>query len=140
MRTPLRSITIGATALATVLSFGLSGCGSSSKDKAATTPTTSAATTATTTAATAAAGGNAVTIQNFTFNPGSDTVKVGTKVTWTNQDSFNHTVKTLKGPAKPDSSPIHPGKSFSYVFTKPGTYQYICGIHNNMHGTVVVTQ
>ena len=135
MRTPLRSITIGATALATVLSFGLTGCGSSSKSKAAT-PTTSAATTATT----AAAGGNAVTIQNFSFNPGNDAVKVGTKVTWTNQDSFNHTVKTLKGPAKPDSSPIQPGKSFSFVFTKPGTYQYICGIHNNMHGTVVVTQ
>ncbi len=140
MRTPLRSITIGATALATVLSFGLTGCGSSSKTSSS--PTTTAATTATTTSATTAAaeGGNAVTIQNFSFNPSSDTVKVGSKVTWTNQDSFNHTVKTLKGPAKPDSSPIHPGKSFSYVFTKPGTYQYICGIHNNMHGTVVVTQ
>ncbi len=139
MRTQLRSISIGATALATVLSFGLTGCGSSSKDKAAT-PTTTAATTATTTATTAPASGNAVTIQNFTFNPTSDAVTVGTKVTWTNQDSFNHTVKTLRGPAKPDSSAIHPGKSFSYVFTKPGTYQYICGIHNNMHGTVVVTQ
>jgi plastocyanin len=138
MRTPLRSITIGATALATVLSFGLTGCGSSSKTAA--TPTTSAATTASTTATTAAASGNAVTIQNFSFNPGNESVKVGTKVTWTNQDSFNHTVKTIKGPAKPDSTPIQPGKSFSYVFTKPGTYQYICGIHNNMHGTVVVTQ
>ncbi len=139
MRTPLRSITIGATALATVLSFGLTGCGSSSKTSSSPT-VTSLEGTAATTATTAAASGNAVTIQNFSFNPGNEAVKVGAKVTWTNQDSFNHTVKTLKGPAKPDSSPIHPGKSFSYVFTKPGTYQYICGIHNNMHGTVVVTQ
>jgi plastocyanin len=137
MRTQLRSITIGATALATVVSLGLSGCSSSSKSSS---PSTTAAPTATTTGATSGGpSADAVTIQGFAFNPTPKTVKVGTKVTWTNDDSFTHTVKTLQGPTKPDSGGIHSGKSFSYVFTKPGTYQYICGIHNSMHGTVVVT-
>src|SRR5262245_45179194 len=43
-------------------------------------------------AAPAPASGNAVAIRNFAFAPASLTVKVGTKVTWTNQDTDAHTV------------------------------------------------
>ena len=107
-------------------------CGSSSKDKAAT-PTTTAATTAARVPP-GSRGRQRRQHPELLVQPGNDAVKVGTKVTWTNQDSFNHTVKTLKGPAKSDSSPIQPGKSFSYVFTKPGTYPYICGIHTTCTG------
>ena len=35
---------------------------------------------------------NAISIINETFTPSTTTVKVGTKVTWTNNDSFTHTV------------------------------------------------
>ncbi|MGV7605605.1 hypothetical protein PJN30_12990 [Mycobacterium kansasii] len=28
--------------------------------------------------------------------------------------------------------------TFSYAFTTPGTFTYVCGIHPFMHGTVVV--
>src|SRR4051812_37207134 len=35
-------------------------------------------------------GQNAVTIQNFAFSPATLTIKVGDKVTWTNQDSAPH--------------------------------------------------
>ncbi|MGV7852445.1 plastocyanin/azurin family copper-binding protein [Mycobacterium kansasii] len=30
------------------------------------------------------------------------------------------------------------GATFSYAFTTPGTFTYVCGIHPFMHGTVVV--
>ena len=45
-------------------------------------------------------GGSAivdVTIQNFAFNPPSITVKVGTTVRWTNQDSATHSVTSDTG-------------------------------------------
>jgi len=29
--------------------------------------------------------------------------------------------------------------TYSFTFTKPGRYEYICSIHPTMHGTVVVT-
>ena len=35
---------------------------------------------------------NSVTINNFAFSPNNITVKVGTTVTWTNQDSVEHDI------------------------------------------------
>jgi plastocyanin len=29
-------------------------------------------------------------------------------------------------------------QTFSYTFDKAGTYQYICGLHPNMHGQITV--
>ena len=39
-----------------------------------------------------------------------------------------------------ESGSITPGKAFTYTFTKPGTYQFLCRQHflNGMSGTVVV--
>ena len=99
-------------------------------------------------AAVAPATGNAVAIQNFTFAPQTLTVKAGTKVTWTNNDSTPHTVTSTDGPstsASPtgqfDSGQMSSGDSFSFTFTKAGTYYYECTIHASMasmHATVVV--
>jgi plastocyanin len=83
--------------------------------------------------------GNRVDIKNFAFAPAMLTVKVGTKVTWTNQDSDAHTV-TSKNNSAPLSSPaLNTGQSYSYTFTKPGSYSYLCTIHPFMTATVVVT-
>lgn len=80
--------------------------------------------------------GNAITISNFTFSPGTTTVKVGTKVTWTNKDSVGHQVYsddgTIKGPV------INPGSTFSWTFTKAGNMPYHCNIHKYMTATIVV--
>lgn len=85
-----------------------------------------------------AATGNAVTIAHFQFSPQSITVKAGTTVTWTNNDSVSHTVTGDNG--GPGSSGLSNGQSYSYTFTTPGTYTYHCTIHPMMKGTVVVTQ
>jgi plastocyanin len=83
-------------------------------------------------------GGNAVAIKNFAFAPSALTVKVGTMVTWTNQDTDEHTVTSQQtGPLK--SSALPTGGHYSYTFTKPGTYSYLCTIHPFMTATVTVT-
>lgn len=79
-----------------------------------------------------------VAIKNFLFAPAAVTVKVGTTVTWTNDDGEAHTVTSTKGPLHSPALP--PGGTFSYRFTKPGSYSYLCTIHPYMHGTVVVTR
>jgi plastocyanin len=80
---------------------------------------------------------NAVVIDNFAFNPGAITTKVGTAVTWTNKDEEPHSVVL----GQEGRSPTLAGNAvtFSHTFTKPGTYSYNCGIHPFMHGSVTVT-
>ncbi len=80
----------------------------------------------------------AVSIKNFAFNPASMSIKAGTKVTWTNNDSVSHTVTSDSGTLF-DSSTLAPGQSFSFTFGSSGTYSYHCSIHPMMKGTVVVT-
>jgi plastocyanin len=84
--------------------------------------------------------GNAVAIKNFAFAPLALTVKVGAKVTWTNDDADAHTV-TSQGSGGPlNSAAMNTGDTFSYTFTTPGTYRYLCTIHPFMTATVTVTQ
>ena len=35
---------------------------------------------------------------------------------------------------------LHPGTSYSYVFSEPGTYQYFCAGHMQMWGTIIVKE
>ncbi len=78
-----------------------------------------------------------VAIRGFAFQPNTITVPVGTTVRWTNQDSVSHT--TTSNDRVWDSGTLRQGQSFSFTFTKPGTFPYFCAIHPGMTGTVVVT-
>ncbi|MGC8634419.1 MAG: cupredoxin domain-containing protein [Candidatus Limnocylindrales bacterium] len=79
----------------------------------------------------------AVSISNFAFVPATITVKVGTRVTWTNrQTGIQHTVTADNGSF--GSGDLSTGSSFSYVFTRAGTYAYHCAIHPFMTGRVIV--
>jgi plastocyanin len=77
------------------------------------------------------------------YDPSPLTVKTGTSVTWTNNDSSIHTV-TSGLPEKGDvgtlfdSSLINPGNTFVHVFDKQGTFDYSCTLHPFMHGQIVV--
>lgn len=78
-----------------------------------------------------------VSIKNFAYSPASMTVPVGTTVTWTNNDSVAHTVTSDSGKIL-DSGTIQPGQTFSFTFTKAGTYAYHCAIHPRMKATMTV--
>lgn len=81
-----------------------------------------------------------VTIANFAFSPANITVKKGTTVTWTNQDSIAHTVTESDSQNGPASSDLAKGKSYSFTYSTLGTFKYHCTIHPDMVGTVTVTQ
>ena len=77
-----------------------------------------------------------VTIKNFDFHPMALTVPVGTTVTWKNLDGEPHTVTSLDGGFR--SEALDEGDSFSFRFTRPGVYKYLCTIHPRMVATVTV--
>ena len=85
----------------------------------------------------AASPAAAVSIDNFTFTPQTVTVKVGTTVTWTNKDDIPHGVASANNTFS-KSKALDTDDSYSFTFTKPGTYQYFCYIHPHMTGTIVV--
>lgn len=80
----------------------------------------------------------AVRIENFLFVPEMITVRAGTTVTWTNGDDAPHTVEG-EGDAFAESPRLDRGGTFSHTFSAPGRINYLCGIHNYMRATVVVT-
>jgi plastocyanin len=86
--------------------------------------------------ATAAHAAAAVAIRNFHFVPETLTVAAGTTVTWTSTDPDVHTV-TDRGRAF-HSGALDTKDTFSYTFTKPGTFTYFCTFHPMMVGKIIM--
>jgi plastocyanin len=80
-----------------------------------------------------------VEMKNIKFVPHTVTVKVGQKITWTNNDGPPHNVTATKG-ATFKSDTINPGATFDYTPTKAGTIDYVCTIHPGQNGTITVTK
>jgi plastocyanin len=77
-----------------------------------------------------------VSIAKFGFFPEVLRVRVGTTVTWTNQDPTPHTIKADDGGF--DSGEVKAGGTFSRTFDRPGTFSYHCALHPSMRGRVEV--
>ena|SRR6185437_726348 len=77
-----------------------------------------------------------ITVDNFTFTPGTLTVPVNSTVTWMNKDDVPHVIASTDGLFR--SKGLDTDDHFSYTFTKPGTYSYFCSIHPKMVGKIVV--
>ena len=77
-----------------------------------------------------------VKIDNFSFSPPTITIAAGTTVKWTNRDDIPHTV--VNDDQKFQSKTLDTDESYTYTFTKPGTYPYFCSIHPKMTGKIVV--
>ena len=77
-----------------------------------------------------------IQITGFKFDPGTVTIKSGTKVTWTQDDSVPHTIVSDTGLFT--SPNLSKGDTYSFTFTTPGTYTYHCSIHPGMTGTIIV--
>lgn len=94
-----------------------------------------------------------VAISVFQFAPKTVTVKVGEKITWTNEDDILHTVTSGTRTYDPGDSgkvtattkdgmfdlPLDgKGKSASFTFAKAGTFHYFCDRHPGMEADITV--
>ena len=78
-------------------------------------------------------------IENFAFVPAEIRIKVGSKITWTNNDDSPHTVTSESGGKTELTSPmLDKGESYAHVFDTPGVYNYRCNLHPGIKGKVVV--
>lgn len=144
-----------ARALFVLLAFAamlvLAACGGSTGSSGGTTPTPTQAASTPTTAptgntptATPSGSKMAVSITTsgtFAFSPATITIKVGTTVTWTNNTGAPHTVTSDDGTTFDSgiNTPISAnGGTYSFTFTKAGTFTYHCQIHPFMKATVIV--
>lgn len=80
----------------------------------------------------------AIAITNFSFQPADITIKTGTTITFTNNDSAPHTITA--DDASFDSGRLATGATFEHTFTQIGKVSYHCAIHSSMRGTITVTQ
>jgi plastocyanin len=81
-------------------------------------------------------GEQIVSIDSSNFSIKELRVKIGTKVTWVNNDTQTHTVTELQDQF--DSRNMYGGDQWSYTFTKAGTYTYYCSTHPSMEAKVIV--
>jgi plastocyanin len=98
------------------------------------TTTTAAASGAPAVATPAAA---AVSIAGFKFVAPDLSVPAGSTITWTNNDTAQHSV--VADDVSFVSDNLRQGGTFAFTFDTPGTFTYFCGIHANMKGSVTVT-
>lgn len=97
--------------------------------------------------------GGVVTMGSMSFNPPTITITAGEQVVWKNASAYFHNVVddpervinrvdvSFPSGSIPFGSPlVQPGTSFYHVFDKPGTYHYVCVLHetSGMRGTVIV--
>lgn len=87
-----------------------------------------------TTAVTPSDSSNLILIENFKFSPETLTIKTGDTVEWKNNDSTIHTI--VFDNLKSDS--INQGGTYTHTFDTAGTFNYICGVHPSMKGTIIV--
>ena len=79
---------------------------------------------------------SSVTARGSAFRPLIAKVSAGTDVSFTNEDSFPHTVTM---PALDVDEQLSGGSSTSVTFEEPGAYDYVCTLHPpGMLGRVVV--
>jgi plastocyanin len=103
---------------------------------AATATTTTTAATAAPATTLATADATTISIKEFMFAPTAMTVAVGTTVKWKNLDGEIHTIRSVDTTFA--SGALDQNDSFAFKFDKPGTYRYVCSIHPQMVGTIVV--
>lgn len=76
-----------------------------------------------------------VTLDNL-FQPPYTEVRTGTLVRWQNRGEDDHDATALDGSF--ESPVLKPGEAFEHRFPTPGTFPYVCSLHEDMAGTVVV--
>ncbi len=78
-----------------------------------------------------------IEIKNFMYSPMVLKVNPGAKISVVNKDSVTHTLSAVDG--KFNTGDIKPGATKTFTAPKkPGTYHFICMIHQFMKGSIIV--
>ena len=85
-----------------------------------------------------AAGTVTVLMLDGSFSPSKLTVRPGTAVRWVSRSQIQHTTTSFDGLW--DSPNMSRDQNFTFTFSKPGTYRYLCRQHllQGMIATVTV--
>ncbi len=75
-----------------------------------------------------------VVVGNMVFSPATVEITAGDAVAWVWKDDTVHDVAFDDGPA----SPKQRSGTWQRTFDRPGRFDYVCTLHPNMRGTVVV--
>src|SRR5215204_2640329 len=92
-----------------------------------------------------------VAIRDFYFEPSQLIIEPGTTVQWVNEGTTQHTVLATSPAGAFLLETLDAGESFTHTFpqrfprpspdrstVQPGTYRYICKIHPDMKGRVML--
>lgn len=97
--------------------------------------------------------GGVVTMGSMSFSPATITITAGEQVVWKNTSTYYHNVvddparafrrvdvSVPSGATAFGSALLQPGATFYHTFDKPGTYHYVCTVHETggMKATVIV--
>lgn len=75
-----------------------------------------------------------ISSQSNGFVPATTTIKTGSTVTWTNNDIVAHSVVGTGF----ESAVLQPGQTYTKTFSFAGSFDYHCGVHPVMNGTINV--
>ena len=91
-----------------------------------------------------------VVMRNFRYVPEEIRVPVGTRVVFVNEDEVPHNVVHSAGqrvgtaPSLFESPVLQPGEQWSFVFTEPGEYSFLCTVSAHqlmgMVGRIIVEE
>lgn len=87
-------------------------------------------------AAPAGAQTHIVSMGTSSFSPARLDVLVGDSVVWRNNSLRTHDIQSLA--AGFDSGRVAPGEGFGHAFDVPGTFDFVCTIHDGMTGELTV--
>lgn len=121
---PGRRLTV--VTLVAVLCLLATACGADSNEPSTTDDTSGAGPVAT---------DPTVSVSDNDFTPGELTVETGTIVTWDWDGNAQHNVV-----GDGFESDIQVDGTFEHGFESPGTYTYVCTLHEGMDGTVIAVE
>lgn len=79
-----------------------------------------------------------VDIVKFKFSPQQITVNAGDTVIWTNKEKRQYHNVWFKASVSEEPDYLFPDETYSRTFPDVGTFNYECGPHPKMKGSVVV--
>jgi plastocyanin len=80
-----------------------------------------------------------VDIKNMVFSPAKLSISPGDTVVWTNSDNVPHMVNATNS-GQFQSPLFNQGQNYQHIFPQVGKYDYRCGIHPTMTGSITVKQ